>query len=184
MPKVVLVVGHSAQVQGAAGVPPLEPEYTYNMDLAQWIQDTLTSLGVSSEIVTRNLVGIAGAYHKVNLLKPALAIELHYNSFNGRTRGTETLYSSRHPRSEALAQVIQQAMCKALNRKPEQDRGIKKLKAGDRGSLNVSLADCPSVLVEPFFGDHIDDARIGRERRIDLAKAIAEAVRDFLDEKI
>lgn len=182
-PCVALVIGHSARSPGAAGIPPLAAEYFYNMELGGEIKSACEALGVTCNIITRNFVGLRGAYDQVNLLNPQACIELHYNSFNSFASGTETLFGGSHSQSADLASVVHKEIVIALSRSKATDRGIKKLLPGDRGSTNVNLAKCPSVLIEPFFGDHKDDSKLGHGRMSELANGIAKAVKLFITTK-
>lgn len=130
----------------------------------------------------RDGVGISGAYARVARFKPDAAIELHFNSNGGRARGTETLYGDKVVKSKDFARIVQEAMVQVYGRTGKQDRGLKVRKPGDgqRGSMNVNaLQSIPSCLIEPFFGDNPEDARLGHERKDQLAAALVIAFLNF-----
>jgi N-acetylmuramoyl-L-alanine amidase len=68
-------------------------------------------------------------------------------------------------------------MVKLYGRKGKSDRGLKELGPGDRGYESCSSLDIPSALIEPFFGDNPDDARLGHDTKQELAVVIASAMR-------
>jgi N-acetylmuramoyl-L-alanine amidase len=55
------------------------------------------------------------------------------------------------------------------------DRGLKERDPGDRGYKSVSAINIPSALIEPFFGNHPVDAKLGHNLKKELARTIAEA---------
>lgn len=193
-----IVVGHDVKAQGAVGVGALKgvTEYEYNKDLAVQIREKLSQLDSNDqcEIFLRDGVGITGAYK--NALewigkqgKPACLIELHYNAFKpGHTvQGTETLYNDEKDQSgldeRIFATMVQKEMCAAFSRSGKQDRGTKTVSATEqeRGWQNLTRTIAyPSVLIEPFFGDQEQDAKLAVERKGALAVGIAKAFVDFM----
>jgi N-acetylmuramoyl-L-alanine amidase len=138
---------------------PVASEYFWNLWVAERMAfEASKDESVYLKIFTRDLTGLTRTYQKVNEWKPDCAIELHFNGFDGTVRGTETLYSTKNPFSVDLAMAVQQGVCKLFERDAKTDRGIKRMREGGRGFWNVFLADCPSCLVEPFFGDNREDA--------------------------
>jgi N-acetylmuramoyl-L-alanine amidase len=107
-------------------------------------------------------------------------ISLHMNSSASGGTGSETLYSSHHPRSELFARVLHTHWRPVFGLK---DRGLKR-----RDSLAVLRSSLfPSALLElGFVNSRADmEAVVGRtaeafrERRIAFAKAIEQALRAF-----
>jgi len=171
---VAIVVGHTQIAPGASGGPPIsQSEYPWNRDLATRIKAHCGILGVESKIFFRDIVGIGGAYQQVSQWGARCVFELHFNSFNGTAKGTETLFDKdRNSGSRAWAQRLQSAMLGALG---TNDRGLKECDSGDRGFASVSALNIPSALIEPFFGDNVSDATKGHNNKDDLAIALAEA---------
>ena len=169
-----IVVGHTQASPGASGGPPInQSEYPWNKDLASKIKAACSAVGVESKIFFRDNVGIGGAYQQVSDWGASCVVELHFNSFNGTARGTETLFDKdRNSGSAAWAQRLQTAMLGALG---TVDRGLKECNPGDRGFGSVSALNIPSALIEPFFGDNQADAQKGHNNKDDLAEAVARA---------
>lgn len=169
-----IVVGHTDRSKGAAGTAPInQREYPWNRDLAERINALCHSRGITSRIFYRDRIGIRGAYRQVGAWGAAFVVELHFNAFNGRAHGTETLYDAdRNEASKAWAQRLQDGMLSVLGLR---DRKLKELQPGDRGYTSVSALNIPSALIEPFFGDNPSDAYVGHTRKDDLAEAIAQA---------
>jgi len=178
-PSFAIVVGHTSRSPGADGVVPIsQNEYPWNKDLAQKIYNRCVASGVEAKIFFRDGIGISGAYRQVAKWGATCVAELHFNSFNGRAHGTETLYDEDvNTGSEAWAQRLQDEMLSALGL---HDRGLKERDTGDRGYASVSALDIPSALIEPFFGDNPSEARIGNAKKDELAEAVVNAARSQL----
>ena len=178
-PKLAIVIGHSASRPGAWGKAPLSMyEFTYNKELA----DVIETLSVNYPLLCRTflregLQGLRSAYAEVNKWidkQPGVCIELHFNSFTVPTaRGTETLFKMRT--AEKFAEVIHEAILPVFERDWRTDRGVSQIGVG-RGSLNLTLANCPSIILEPFFGSNPADARLGMVKRQEYATAILNGV--------
>lgn len=180
--KIALVVGHEELHPGAHAVAPLACfEYAYNKGLAGLISCALMDDKITSEIFFRDQIGILGAYAEVNAYHPDACVELHFNASPiGNVRGTETLYVPRRTNSRRLAESVQASMCLALDRYGSTNRHAREIGVHDRGYTSLTLAECPSILTEPFFGDNPDDAKLGFERKKQIAGAIAQGVANFL----
>lgn len=176
---VAIVVGHTEKRQGANGVEPIgEPEYPWNNDLAQMVKQRCDAEGIESRIFYRNVGGINGAYRRVTKWGASCVVELHFNAFNGRVFGTETLYDEdTNSGSRAWASLLQQEMVSLYQRTGSGDRGLKERDPGDRGYRSVSSANIPSALIEPFFGDNPDEAVLAEQKKDGLADAITNAIR-------
>lgn len=178
--KFAIVVGHEALKPGARAVAPLNCyEYEYNKALAGLIACHLMDSGIQSEIFFRDGVGIVGAYDEVNKYDPLGVVELHFNAANGQAYGTETLCTAAVPESYSFARLMQVSMCSALGRIGHADRGVSVIQDGDRGYTNLTEAKCPSILVEPFFGDCSPDSLLGATKKEALAVSISQAIVSF-----
>lgn len=168
---------------GAKGVAPIGTfEYFFNSAVANLMRGYAADHGCMSTIFFRDNLTLRETYNQVIKWKPDCVIELHFNAANGVARGTETLFGDQNALSGSLAKVIQEGMCKLYRRDAKTNRGIKKLKEEDRGFTNVNLAKCPSALVEPFFGDQVDDAQLGVQYQESLASSLVESMILFLME--
>ena len=174
--KLAIVVGHTKRKPGAEGANPISScEYFWNSKLAKLIKSQASANNIECGIFYRDGIGIKGAYKKVNQWHADSCIELHFNAFNGRVIGTETLYGSYSP-SEAWASSIQDAMAELYDREGRQDRGLKQRVIGERGGKNVNQLDTiPSCLIEPYFGDTSSEAILADSYLLDLAKVLVDA---------
>lgn len=185
--RIALIVGHTQKRQGAPGAYPIaSSEYRYNTGLAELAAQFARSRAHEVEIFFRDGGGIAAAYDAVAEWEADCAIELHFNAFNGQVAGTETLYcdDQDHKRVHEFefATLVQQHMCRVFERSGRGDRGLKKrpLSAGERGYFSVNqLFHIPSVLVEPFFGDNREEAKLAVERKQELAEGLVLAVEEW-----
>ena len=186
-----LVVGHSEHAQGAIATEPLgQTEFQYNSDLAQRIQRYGTERGYTVDIVFRPRPGTEGirlAYQEVSQYEPDAAIELHFNAFNGRVRGTETLYSDTEDTPGVFevefASIIQDRMVRVFNRRGRLNRGIKSRPrtTRERGWYNLNQTTAfPSILIEPFFGDNEVDAGQAVQKQQELAEALIDGFTEWL----
>jgi len=174
--RLAVVVGHTKRSPGAKGVKPISiHEYFWNRQLAKHIQLIAGSEGVDCRIFFRDGIGILGAYKNVATWLPNSCIELHFNAYNGRVKGTETLYGL-YDKSKIWASTVQDAMVALYGRTGNYDRGIKLRKIGERGGENVNQLDnIPSCLIEPYFGDEPSEAKLAEDYLINLASAIVAA---------
>lgn len=178
-----IIVGHTSRRSGAHAVAPLSSnEYQYNNQVARLIKSYAGEKGLEAEIFLRDQVGIPGAYEKASEWEPDAICELHFNAANGRARGTEILYSDVRDQmgihEKEFAEIMQKDLCALFNRQGSQDRGIKNRtgRSGERGFTNLSQNfSVPSILLEPFFGDNPDDAKLGLQLQGEYAKAVVEA---------
>ncbi|WP_019565575.1 N-acetylmuramoyl-L-alanine amidase [Agrobacterium sp. 10MFCol1.1] len=178
--KLAIIVGHSRSSPGAWGVAPISQyEYPFNKALAEGeISAAAARRGVEIGIFYRDGHGVEGAYRQVNAYQPDAAFELHFNALSSSSSGTLTLYGSSNRHSQRLAKSIQREMLKTFGLA---DHGLVFRKKGDggRGSDNVNSANCPSALLEPFFGSNPEDSKVGNAKRAAYADAIITAFLSF-----
>lgn len=175
--KLALVVGHTKRSPGQYGVAPISShEYEWNAKLANEIRTIASDRGIECGVFFRDGIGIEGAYKNVAAWDAATCIELHFNGYDSTASGTETLYGVRDI-SMNWASLVQDSLVKLFNRDGSANRGIKKRanRKGERGGKNVNqLQHIPSCLIEPFFGDSEDDARLGSNLFLELAATIVD----------
>lgn len=184
--RLCVVVGHTYVAKGAKGTYPITNEYEYNTEIAELVYQNAKSRDLEVKVFLRDGIGLKGVYRNVKewtKFDPVSAcVELHFNAFNGKARGTETLYDKDPANSEQFAQLIHNAVCLALGRKDKTDRGIKLIsEPSERGYTNLNECNIPSVILEPGFGDNKDDAKLLYETKKQYAKAIVDASIEFLN---
>lgn len=174
--KLAVVVGHTQESPGAFGQAPVnQNEYFWNGDLADRMKRHAEGVpGLAVEVFFRDQGGISGAYRRAGEWGADACIELHFNSFEGNAKGTETIYVT--DRSKALAQALQDAMVGALSLR---DRGIKPPQDG-RGRQSLTQLDVPSVIVEPFFGSNRADCERAVEKKDQLAATLVDTADNLL----
>lgn len=179
-----IIVGHDKLKQGARGVSPLGlSEYMYNEGVAQEMFRVARDNGLTAAVFHRDGLSIDGVARFVNKWAQgpkACAIELHFNSFNAKARGTETLYDADPPEGKILAEILQRNMCDVFARKGKDDRGIKGLAPEDRGHRSLSGIYVPACIVEPAFGDNPTDAKLLAENAKPYAACLVAGAIEFL----
>lgn len=109
---------------------------------------------------------------KINGKGYDLVIESHLNAYDGKARGTETLYYSKSNRSKAIAQRV--------NNKLDDIFIDREIKARD-GLYILKRTDCPAILNEYFFCDSREDYMLAdelHEMKL-IAKKVVEGVLDI-----
>ena len=179
--RLAIIVGHTEMRQGAFALAPIsQHEYSFNREVAREMEAAAAEIGIAARTFFRDGVGIKGAYQAAAAFEPDGIVELHFNAASAAARGTETLCSEDHPDSKKLADLVQQSMVEVFSRTGTKNRGVKVLRAGDRGFGNVSAAPTvPSVLVEPFFGSNSADCKIASENRSGYAAGLVDAFAEF-----
>lgn len=174
--KLAAIVGHTRESPGAFGQDPIgQNEYFWNSDLAERMKQHATGFAdLSVEVFFRDLGGIPGAYRRAGEWGADACIELHFNSFEGNARGTETIFVTE--RSQPLAEALQAAMVGVLALR---DRGTNPPREG-RGRQSLTQLQVPSVIVEPFFGSNPNDCQRAHERKGALATALVNAANTVL----
>lgn len=191
-----VVIGHTRRKPGATGkFPGLSSadrsEYHWNTELAQFIVEEASSRNLSCKSFTRDRGGITGAYNRVRKWFPKATLELHFNNGGGAASGTETLWHFAESKSwasklqEKINGLFQSASASEGVRWGERWDSLPEIKSeGTRGWYSLSKlsprdGQGPSALIEPFFGDHESDARIGHTYKKQLARAIVDAYVDY-----
>ncbi len=186
-PLVAICVGHSRFIGGKRDGGAVSAgdvsEWTYNRELALWIQQLLVARGIDAFVedkyegngYTDSMRWLA-SYLKGR--QATLAVELHFNAATGSARGHEWLYWGASSKSRELAGHLSLSFAEAVPEIPA--RGIKPRTSADRGGEFLRLTHCPAVICEPFFGDNAKDWDIAVTRKKTIAKAIAKGISDFL----
>jgi len=86
-----------------------------------------------------------------------IVFELHFNASNGTANGCEALHYHLNETAEKISEVF----CEDYTRQTgAKNRGAKKLSnSGDRGYGFVSCQKPTAIILEPFFGDNIEDCK-------------------------
>ena len=176
--KVAVIVGHTKDAPGAVMAAPYnKTEYDFNTGIAnamlKFAQANYPQLDLV--IIFRDGIGISGAYAKARALLCDVAIELHFNAFDGKASGSEVLCTPDSNDVE-FAQIVQKMICEVFSRNGE-SRGVKTLSKDARGGRNVhSFPGGANCLVEPFFGDNPVEASLAMSHYDEYSEALVRAV--------
>lgn len=181
--KIALVVGHNSRAQGANRVDGGGSEYTWNTELAEMTEDILDSEGFDCRIFWRQDMGsyskeIDHVYRRVDQWRARIVLEYHFNAASPEANGCEMLHAG-SPEGARLALAVQEAI---LEDHDVQNRGIKQLSKGSRGSGSVFASVAPTIITEPYFGSsHKDCAKFSnKQQKQALAKSIAKGIMRYL----
>lgn len=175
---IVLNIGHggiSSYYDSGAIAADGTHEHDFNKnELSPLLKKELEKMGYEVVTVIQNK-SFGELPTRINALKPDVIISIHYNAFNGKATGSETLYFSLSKKSKSLAEKIQRETVKALGLA---NRGAKGLLMG-RGSALLIRTNAPCVILEPFFGDNPTDLARARESLAGLATGVSVAVAEW-----
>jgi N-acetylmuramoyl-L-alanine amidase len=177
-PMVLVDAGHGGGDPGAIGVDELR-EASVTLALARALEHELARQGDVQVWMTRDsdvTVELSTRARLIQALRPDLVVSLHGNACSHPgTAGLETFY--RHPESLPLARRIHRTVVERLGR---EDRGVRQARLYVLREPGV-----PSVLLESGYLTNPGDARLFRSPayHVDLARAIALAVRTHLDRR-
>ncbi|MCD0161233.1 N-acetylmuramoyl-L-alanine amidase, partial [Deinococcus sp. 6YEL10] len=182
-PRVVIDPGHGGRDPGAVG---LVTEKAVNLDIALRVRDLLTAAGVDV-VLTRDSDRELSADKNTDLkLRAALStpgtalfVSIHVNALEAvsalRGYGIETWWNPNHPRSSALAALLQNNL---IGQTGAFNRGLK-----NSQSLSVLRnSRVPAALVEVGYLSHpVDSQNLKDTHYIDrVALGIAQGIREAL----
>lgn len=174
--KLGLIVGHTRSASGATMCAPYQySEYEYNSELAKLAKHySMSRTDIIADVITRDGLTIEEVYELCKEEGYDFVIELHFNAANGNAIGTETLCTIEQVDKDFASQV-HWGICKALGREGS-SRGVKCISRSARGGENIhQMPGTANCLVEPFFGDHPDDAKLGIDKMEALAMALIDS---------
>ena len=146
--KVAIIIGHDNNRPGAYSKLLKTSEYIYNSEVA-------AHLSCVADIYKRPL---AGGYKtqmeilakELNPKKYDLVVELHFNSFNTKANGTETVGFKGNDYTKDIGNSFNE---KISNHYQTINRGHKTTDENGRGYWFLKLMNAPALILEPFFGD-------------------------------
>ena len=138
-------------------------------ELGEAVAAYLTRNGIAVTVGQNDdLYAICG---QANAAEADLFVSLHFNAFNGKATGTETLVSGT-PASILLGYCIQSNVKAVLNLP---DRGLKERP----GMFVLRNTAMPAVIVEVCFMDNDYDLRRYRQYADETARAIAAGILQY-----
>jgi len=179
--RVVVVIGHSQESQGAANSSYDVSEFVFSQKLAHDIEHNFWKLNPEDEIVVAYREnGYLKLPGEINELNPDLIVSLHCNAFDTRASGCEMLYYHKSEKGKEIARIFQNHLVQKLDNK---DRGIKPRRTEDRGGYLLRYTKAPCIICEPFFIDNDDDFLRANECFVDgdLTQWYCEAINKSLE---
>lgn len=148
---IVVSAGHNSRRTGAHALGRKEHHLT--LVAAQALVEELQALGVHA-VFLDPMFTLSERVAKVNSMGPhVLALEIHFNSFNGKAHGAEVFYRAGDKSSFDLGKQWLQESCTTMGL---MNRGMKLASASARGSL-AWLKCTHGLLWEICFMDNPTD---------------------------
>lgn len=176
MSDLAVVVGHHPNAPGAKLELANRSVYEYHFwkPFARELALTLEATGTDATVVERpNEAPDAALANRVNATGADAAIELHFNSFDGRAHGTEMFHWPTSPGGERLASLLQNYVTSELNTEPRRV-------VGTREFPFLQLTEMPAVICEPAFASAPQDAWSLLVGQTDLLRAYRQALSEYL----
>lgn len=138
---------------------------------AKLLEKYLNAVGINTLYIMEDDLDLI--CQKANNANADLFISIHFNSFETRATGTETLYCQGSVKGKIFASCVQKQLVDTLGLP---DRGIK------TNSIYVTRhTDMPAVLVEVgFLANNPDEEKILISRMDDAVRAIARGITDTI----
>lgn len=184
--KLAVVVGHNSKSPGASAVSPIsQSEFDFNNTVADSMIAEASHYNLQVKRFNRVASGsysdeIADVYALVKQWGADVAVELHFNSLNSESTGTEVLHAANAAQSRSLASKLVGTISDVLGLKIRHGDGLKPCVPNDRGYASLVALSVPTVLVEPFFGSNQSDCiKAAAAGPAGLARAYLRGVRDW-----
>jgi len=111
-----------------------------------------------------------------------LAIELHYNAYNGRAQGREAFYWHSSTNGEAFARILLDVQGRIMGEEEGGGfpfRGVKPATRDTRGAQFLRKTHAIACLWEPLFGDNIGEWEFYSQRERLLVDTLVESFREW-----
>lgn len=186
---IAICIGHSRKIKGRYDGGAYSPwlkinERDFNLEVATELTKHLANNGIPSRVISDYKGGGYGyamqdAADQVKAMKASIAIELHFNSASPSANGHEWLYWHSSEAGRAIAEAFRGQFGKGHPNMT--DRATKGITAQMRGGSFLRLTNCPSVLLEPFFGSSESDCQKITAKSVakSYAKALISIVSDL-----
>ncbi len=168
-----LIVGHTEKAQGASMQSGMT-EYQYAKKVAEEMVKLLDKYPqVKVSTILRDGIGIHGAYKHAREIGCDCVIEVHFNAYDNKAKGTSTLCTP-DTNDVDFAYEVHRGMCDVFLRDGD-SRGVQVIGRSVRGAANVyAFPEGVNCLIEPFFGD--SEAELGLEKMKDMANSLMSSV--------
>lgn len=157
--KIAICIGHSRPGDNGAVSLGGQTEWDYMVKVAGLLADELAVEGLRCGIVSSYRGASYGSAMDwlAGHLKAegcTVAVELHFNAFDGSASGFEYLHAACSTAGATLAQCFEKAHVATLG---GTNRGVKAIERDGRGGGFLWKTPTISAILEPFFGDHAED---------------------------
>ncbi len=192
--KIVVDAGHGGIDLGVTGATLGANERDLNLQIAYAVKNELEETGFSVALTRKTDEGLYGTTAKgfkkrdmqkrkeiIEEEKPALILSIHQNFYSTqKERGAQVFYGDNHPKSEALARLLQTRLNEAYEKE-----GVKNRKCMRAEYFMLGCYSAPAVIVEcGFLSSPKDEALLvdsGWQKAI--AEKLAEGVMAFFSEQ-
>ena len=167
--KIAIIIGHHENGKGAYSKYFGQHEFDFYKKVCMYVHFVgakfETRIFEHDKTISGYSTRVRATAAKVNEWGANLVICLHFNSFNKRANGCETLYFYASKKGKAYGELFNSMAADMFDVK---NRGMKALtNTSDRGFREVQATKAPTILVEPFFGDNDEDCeRVATHRRM------------------
>ena len=170
MRTIFLSAGHGGNDVGAVGNGYKEADLT--IELRDLVLKYLNQLGAKVVIDdNKNALAQTITFFKNKVAKDSILLDIHWNSFNETSTGTEVLIPATPTKFETdLATDLSKVIATTLNIK---NRGVKTELQSARKSLGWMRLTGENVLIETCFISNKNDMKKYQENKEELAKRIA-----------
>lgn len=176
MSDVAVVIGHHPEAPGAELELANRSVYEYDFwkPFGRELALTLEASGIEATVVERpNEDPDAALAKRVNATHADAAIELHFNSFDGRAKGSEMFHWETSGQGKRLAMLLQEHVTNALGTDPRRVEGTREFPF-------LQLTRMPAVICEPAFGSAPQDAWALLTGQAELLRAYRQALSEYL----
>lgn len=180
MRDLILSAGHSNNPNGDRGNASLgRYEGDLTIELRDLIVSELSKIGVSARTDdNKNALKESLAYFKSFINGKTVAIDIHFNAYNGTATGCEVIVPKDATTFEKnLSQELLDAICKTTLLK---SRGVKSEAETARKSLGWMKQGCEESLIEVAFMDNKSDMLLYNANKSAIAIKIAQVIKKYL----
>ena len=154
--RIAMILGHSRRGDsGAVAADGATSEWSFWKSLLPTIkgqlpENTLVVDSIPRSSYTQAMTWLADLLQAEGV---TVAVELHFNAFNGEAMGYEALHYGGSTEGAHLADLLVEEQEERVG--PVGNRGAKRIRSmSQRGYQFLRKTPCPAVIWEPFFGDN------------------------------
>jgi len=181
MREIFISAGHSTDPKGDRGAQGVNGiwEGDLTVELRDLIVKELSALGIQARIdPNQNALSATLSFFKSLIKGNSIAIDIHWNAFNGIAKGCEVIIPEKPSVFEKnIALDILNTICKTTL---ITSRGVKTETQTARKRLGWMRQSCETILIEVCFIDNKQDMLLYNSNKIKLASNIANVIKNYL----